>query len=341
MIKKATMKLLDQENLSAGECREVMRQIMSGAAAPTQIAAYLTALRQKGETAEEICGSAQAMREKVRRIEHQQATLFDNCGTGGDGAGTFNISTTAAFVLAGCGLAIGKHGNRSVSSRSGSADLLVALGANISLAPEMMARCIDEVGIGFLFAPLLHPAMKQVAPVRQELGFRTIFNLLGPLTNPAFATHQLIGVFDADYTENLAEAARRLGIRKVYVVYNLSHVDELTTSGPNKISTVSNGMPENFTIHPYEYGFPTCTLADLQGGTPDENAEITLAILQGESGPRRDTVVLNTAASLVTAEKVKTIEDGIELTNKSLDSGAASGKLQTFIEFTNRYGNAG
>jgi anthranilate phosphoribosyltransferase len=340
MITETIEKLLHRENLSAGECREVMDRIMSGHVAPAQIAAYLTALRQKGETAEEICGSARAMRDKARRIEHHQTALFDNCGTGGDGAGTFNISTTAAFVLAGCGLAIGKHGNRSVSSRSGSADLLRELGACIMLTPETMGRCINEIGIGFLFAPLLHPAMKEVAPVRRELGFRTIFNLLGPLTNPAFATHQLIGVCDISFTDKLAAAARELGIRRTCVVYNLNHVDELTTAGPNKVSMVYNGTSESFLLDPREYGFAECSLADLAGGEPAENAAITRSILQGERGPRRDTVVLNAAVSLVAAEKTDSIRDGIAQAATSIDSGAALDKLNAFIEFTNKHGHA-
>ncbi len=341
MIREAIQKILDKENLTVGESKKVMEQMISGKVPPVQIAAFLTALRQKGETVEEISGAAMAMRENVQRIEHHQDSLFDNCGTGGDGAGTFNISTITAFVLAGCGLVIGKHGNRSVSSSCGSADLLQELGANILITPKVMAKCIDEVGIGFLFAPLLHPAMKHVAPTRKELGFRTIFNLLGPLTNPAFATHQMIGVCGEAYTEKIALAAGNLGIKRVFVVYSLCHVDELTTAGPNRISAVSNGTSESFLLNPQEYGFRKCALEELRGGTPEENSRITLNILQGEMGARRDTVVLNAAVALQVAEKIRDINDGITMASESIDSGQALNKLNTFIEFTNRFPNAG
>ena len=336
MIREAIQKILKNEDLTTGESKQALEEMITGAASPVQVAAFLTALRQKGETAEELTGAAMAMRENVQRVEHRQTTLFDNCGTGGDGAGTFNISTTTSFVIAGCGVAVGKHGNRSVSSRCGSADLLKTLGANIALTPEMMSRCIDEVGIGFLFAPLLHPAMKNVAPTRKELGFRTIFNLLGPLTNPAFATHQLIGVCSSDFTEKMALAAKNIGIKKVSVVYNLCCVDELTTAGPNRISTVSNGSSGSFILQPRDLGFNDCSLADLKGGSPEENARITLAILRGEAGPRRDTVILNAAVALYVAEKAQKVEDGILLAAESLDSGRALNKLNEFIEFTNR-----
>jgi len=341
MIREAIDKVLDNKDLSAAESKKVIEHMISGEAIPIQVAAFLTALRQKGETADEISGAAMAMRENVQRVAHRQTTLFDNCGTGGDGAGTFNISTTTSFVLAGCGLAVGKHGNRSVSSRCGSADLLKALGANVSLSPDEMSRCIDEVGIGFLFAPLLHPAMKHVASTRQELGFRTIFNLLGPLTNPAFATHQLIGVCGEEYTEKIAQAARNIGIKNVYVVYNLCHVDELTTAGPNRVSAISNGSTRTFLLHPGEFGFPECRVDDLQGGTPEENAEITLAILRGERGPRRDTVLLNAGVALFIAGKASSIEAGILQAGDSIDSGRALDTLNTFIEFTNRFNDAG
>jgi anthranilate phosphoribosyltransferase len=281
------------------------------------------------------------MRNHVRRVEHHQDAVFDNCGTGGDGAGTFNISTTTSFVIAGAGLAVAKHGNRSVSSSCGSADLLEALGANISLTPEMMGTCIDEIGIGFLFAPLLHPAMKNVAPVRKALGIRTIFNLLGPLTNPAFVTHQMIGVCGEEYVEKIALAAREIGIERVFVVYNHRRIDELTTAGINQISAAGNGVADNFELHPTAYGFAECTLEDLQGGTPEENVRITNEILAGEPGPCRDSVILNAAVALFAAEKVGNIEDGIALAAESIDSGQAAAILKRFIEFTNRVRNAG
>lgn len=337
MIKKTIHKLIRQENLSAEESKEVMELIISGEASPSQIAAYLTALRLKGETHEEILGSARAMRKEAIRVKHHQDRLFDNCGTGGDGTGTFNISTTSAFVLAACGLPVGKHGNRCVSSRCGSADLVQALGANIFLSPDQVGKCIDEVGIGFLFAPLLHPAMKQVAPVRKELGFRTIFNLLGPLTNPASATHQLIGVFNADYTEKLALAAFNLGIKRTLVVFNQENVDELTTTAANKVSTVSDGKLKTFFLVPEDFGFHKSKIEELKGGTAEENVQITLSILKGEKGPKRDTVVFNTALALLTGERVKKLEEGIELAAECIDSGKALKRLQTFVNFTNGF----
>ncbi len=341
MIHDAITKILDREHLTFDESRRSIEEIITGTVPPSGIAAFLTALRLKGETAEEIGGAALAMREHAQRVNHHQETLFDNCGTGGDGSGTFNISTTTSFVIAGAGLAVGKHGNRSVSSSCGSADLLSTLGANLSLTPEVMGACIDEVGIGFLFAPLLHPAMKNVAPTRKELGFRTIFNLLGPLTNPAFATHQMIGVCGKQYVEKIARAARMIGIERVFVVYNVCNVDELTTAGLNQIATAANGSSENFELHPDNFGFRKCEVTDLRGGTPDDNVRITTQILNGGDGPCRDTVLLNTAVGLYAAEKAVTIEEGVAMAVESIDSGRALKTLDTFIKFTNRFGNAG
>ncbi len=335
MLKQLIEKLLTGGDLSVEESRAAIEEIMGGTASPVRIASFLTALRQKGETAAEIEGAARAMREKAQRVPHHQTMVFDNCGTGGDGVGTFNISTTTSFVIAGCGLMVAKHGNRSVSSRSGSADVLTALGANISLSPDQVGRCVDTIGIGFLFAPLLHPAMKNVAPVRQELGFRTIFNLLGPLTNPAFATHQLIGVYSTGPAKKMASAARGLGIKNVCVVCCDHRIDEMTTAGVNHVLQISNGSSTQFTVEPEEYGYPRCTLADLQGGTPEENAAITRAVLNSEMGPRRDTVILNAAVSLLTAEKISDIAEGIAHAEECIDSGKASAKLNEFIEFTN------
>jgi len=334
MIQPAINKLVRKENLTVEESREAMKLIMSGEVSFAQMAAYLTALRLKGETKEEILGSAQVMREKVLRVEHHQEKLFDNCGTGGDGAGTFNISTTCAFVLAASGLAVGKHGNRCVSSQCGSADLLQALGANILLGPDQVGRCIDEVGIGFLYAPLLHPAMKQVAPIRKELGFRTIFNLLGPLTNPAFATHQLIGVFDSGYAEKLAWVAQNLGVKKVFIVFNLQNIDELTTAGMNQVSTIHEGQLKTFFLQSEDFGFHKSRIEELKGGTAEENARITLNILNGENGPKRDTVILNAALGLLAGEQVESIPEGIELAKECIDSGRALKMLKTFIRFT-------
>ncbi len=340
MIWDELNKVLDGQHLTANESHRVIDLIMSGKISHIKIAAFLTALRQKGETSNEIIGAARVMRDKVIRIKHNQEVLFDNCGTGGDGAGTFNISTTTSFVLAGCGLAIGKHGNRSVSSQCGSADVLQALGVEISLDPEQVGLCIDEIGIGFMFAPNLHPAMKEVVPVRKELGFRTIFNLLGPMTNPAFATDQMIGVFDGFYTSLLAKAAGELGIKKVGVVYNECGIDEITTAGSNKISMAVNGKVDELQLNPEEYGFKKSDVKELAGGTANENAKITYLILSGERGAKRDTIILNTAVGLLIAGKANDIKDGIEQANESIDSGQAAVKLDELIKTTKRFSNA-
>jgi len=305
MIAEELNKVLDGENLSADESCHVIDLIMSGQVSHVKIAAFLTALRQKGETSDEIIGAARVMREKVVRISHNQEMLFDNCGTGGDGAGTFNISTTTSFVR-----------------------------------PEQVGQCIDEIGIGFMFAPALHPAMKEVVPVRRELGFRTIFNLLGPMTNPAFATHQMIGVFDGMYTSLLAEAAGELGIKRVAVVYNQCGIDEITTAGSNKVNFAFNGTREEILFDPEEYRFKRCRIEDLAGGTAEENAAITGSILSGETGPRRDTVLLNTAVGLMVANKVNNIKEGIERAAESIDSGQAFDKLKKLIAFSKGVSNA-
>lgn len=340
MIGDATRKLMQQVHLSALESEEVMHSIMSGQASPTLVAAYLTALRLKGETAAEILGAARTMRSKVTRICHNQSSLLDNCGTGGDGAGTFNISTTASFVLAAGGVPIGKHGNRSISSRSGSADLLAALGANISLEPDQVAECIDQIGIGFMFAPLLHPAMKEVAPIRKELGFRTVFNLLGPLTNPAFATHQVIGVFDPFYTELIAEVADALGVEKVFVVHNESNIDELAPTGANQVSTIENGAVVTTTVRPEDVGLERCPVAALAGGSAEDNAGITRRILRAEHGPAFDTVVFNAGLGFLAFKKVPTLHAGVQMAIEMIESGLAKDKLAEFVEQTRRYERA-
>jgi len=339
MIAEVIKKLLQHEHLTVEECQQAIDAILSESTSELQVAAFMTALRMKGETADEILGAARAMRAKVTRIDHNQLALIDNCGTGGDCSGTFNVSTTAAFVLAGAGLAVGKHGNRSISSRSGSADVLQALGARIELAPQQVADCIDSIGIGFMFAPLLHPAMKAVAPIRKKLGFRTIFNLLGPLTNPAFATHQVIGVFDPGYTEPIAEVAAALEVRCIYTVHNSSGIDELATTGVNKVSTIIDGAVKTFTIDPKDMGFTYCSMTDLSGGTAEENAGITLSVLGGARGPALDTVILNAALGLLAGERVSSLDDGIELARATIESGKASVKLNDFIQYTNELAN--
>lgn len=336
MIQEAIATLVKKENLTVAEAQAVMNEIMSGTATPPQIAAYLTALASKGETKEEILGSALVMREKSTKVPHHQETILDCCGTGGDQAYTFNVSTIVAFVVSAAGVPVAKHGNRSVSSKCGSADLLVEAGVKLELSAEQVARCIDEIGIGFIFAPLFHPAMKQVAPVRKELGFRTIFNLLGPLTNPANATNQIIGVFDEKLTEPVSEVAFNLGIKRTFVIHNLSKIDELATCGSNKISTFNNGKTETFYIEPQELGFPKIQKNELQGGNSTENLRIALAVLDGEDGAKRDAVILNSALALVVSENVNDLKEGIKLAQELLDSKKALEKFQQFIEFTQK-----
>ena len=336
-IKTAINKVMNGELLKIEEAEEVMSQIMAGEATPAQIGAYLTALRMKGETVEEITGSARAMRSLAApvRPNTSPAELVDTCGTGGDSVGTFNISTTAAFVVAGTGQKVAKHGNRSVSSKSGSADVLAALGVNLELTPPQVAEAIDKVGIGFLFAPKLHPAMKHAIGPRRELGVRTIFNVLGPLTNPAGAQSQIIGVYDERLTEPLAQVLGELGSKGAFVVHGHGGLDELTTTGPNRVSRLKDGQVVTEILDPVDLGFAKANLADLLGGTAEENAEITRDILAGQqNGPRRDVVVLNAAAALVACGKADDLSAGIKLANESLDSGAALAVLEKFVAFT-------
>jgi anthranilate synthase/phosphoribosyltransferase len=339
-IKTAINKVLNGDSLNIEEAEEVMSQIMAGEATPAQIGAYLTALRMKGETVEEITGSARAMRSLAAPVRPNTAPaeLVDTCGTGGDSAGTFNISTTAAFVVAGTGQKVAKHGNRSVSSKSGSADVLAALGVNLDLTPQQVAQAIDEIGIGFLFAPKLHPAMKHAIGPRRELGVRTIFNVLGPLTNPAGARAQIIGVYDERLTEPLAQVLGELGSRGAFVVHGHGGLDELTTTGPNRVSRLQDGHVTTEILDPADLGFARATLADLLGGTAEENAQITRDILAArQNGPRRDVVILNAAAALVAAGRADDLPAGIKQANESLDNGAALAMLEKFVEFTRQF----
>jgi len=333
-IKEAIGKVMLGEGLSGEEAEAVMSQIMAGEATPAQIGAFLTALRIKGETVEEITGCARAMRSISIPVRPQRRDLVDTCGTGGDRSGTFNISTTAAFVVAGAGLAVAKHGNRSVSSRCGSADLLEALEVNLELTPEQAARCIDEVGIGFLFAPRLHPAMKHAIGPRREMGVRTIFNILGPLTNPAGATRQSMGVYDPNLTNPLAHVLGKLGAREAFVVHGADGLDELSTTGINRVSHLQDGSVKDFSLDPAELGLPEARLEDLRGGTADENAQITQAILAGEWGPRRDVVLLNAAAALVAGGMASDFEEGLQQAAEAIDSGRARQKLEGLVAFT-------
>ena len=334
-IKQAIASLLEGRNLTQPEAEAVMEQIMTGQATPAQIGGFLIALRLKGETADEVTGLARAMRRNAVSVHPRQPLLVDTCGTGGDGVGTFNISTTTAFVVAGAGLAVAKHGNRSVSSRCGSADVLQALGVNLELSPEEVATCIDEVGIGFLYAPLLHPAMRHAIGPRREMGVRTVFNLLGPLTNPAGAQVQVVGVYDANLTEMIARALGSLGCKAAFVVHGADGLDELSTTGLNRVSQLRDGQVHTFTLDPLELGLPRATLSDLKGGDGEENAAILRAVLDGRPGPQRDVVLLNAASVLVAGGVAPNLAEGVSMAAQSIDSGAAQAKLEALIAFTN------
>ena len=334
-IRTAIAKVLEGRDLSREEAYAAMSDIMGGEATPAQIGAYLAALRMKGETVDEITGSAQAMRDSAITIRPNVngAPLVDTCGTGGDGSGTFNISTTAAFVVAATGRPVAKHGNRSVSSRSGSADVLKALGANLDLSPDQVQRCIEEVGIGFLFAPRFHPAMKHAIGPRRELGVRTIFNILGPLTNPAGTTHQVLGVFSPHLTEVMARVLGQMGVRAAFVVHGHGGLDELSTTGPNQVSVLREGKVTTTELDPVTLGFPRARRADLRGGDAEENARITRAILSGhDRGPKRDVVVLNAAAAI--AAETGDWQAAVEEARAAIDSGAALRVLDAFVAFT-------
>ena len=337
MIKEAISRIVSGSNLSSAEAREVMKEIMQGQATPAQIAAFLTALRMKGETADEIAGFAQVMRESAIAVKPKRNQLVDTCGTGGDAKGTFNISTTVAFVAAGAGLAVAKHGNRSVSSKCGSADLLQALGVNLELSAEQVAQCIDEVGIGFLFAPRFHPAMKHALGPRQEIGVRTVFNILGPLSNPAKAKRQLLGVYHSDLTKTMAEVLNALGSDEAYVVHGADGLDELSTTGKNKVSHLRNNRIVTYYLDPQELGLPRASVSDLSGGTVEDNVQITKAILKGELGPKRDVVLLNAAAVLIVGGKASSFSEGLKLAAESIDSGNAQRKLEQLVEFSRSF----
>jgi anthranilate phosphoribosyltransferase len=332
MIRESIAKLIEGHDLSRVESEGVMNEIMEGAATQAQMAAFLTALRAKGETVEEITGCASAMRDKAIAVKPQRVDLVDTAGTGGDRAGSFNISTTAAFVIAGAGLGVAKHGNRAVSGKSGSADVLEALGVNLDLTPDRVAQCIDEVGIGFLFAQKLHPAMKNIGPVRKELGIRTVFNILGPLTNPARTPAQIVGVYATELTTTMANVLHALGVRAAFVFHSDDGLDELTTTSVNRIAHFDNGVVREQELDARVLGLPRAARADLAGGAPSENAQITRDILAGrERGPKRDVVLLNAAAALIAGGKAHDWSEGLERAAASIDSGAASRALDGLI----------
>lgn len=327
-------------HLQDTEAEEVMEQIMGGDATDAQIGAYLMALRMKGETPEEIVGSARAMRNKSQKVPIKTATdILDTCGTGGDKSGTFNISTTVAFVAAGAGASVAKHGNRAATSKSGSADVLEAMGVNLDLTPEQVAECVDQIGIGFLFAVKLHPAMRYAIGPRRQMAIRTIFNILGPLTNPAGANRQLMGVFAADLTDLLAHVLGSLGTKSALVVNGYGGLDELTVSGPNRVSHLrEDGSVDTYELDPMEFGFEGASVSELRGGTPEDNAAIMRGILDGGiGGAKRDVVLLNAGAALWAAGKVQNLGDGINMAAESIDSGTALQKLDALIEKTQSF----
>ena len=327
-MKQVLEKLLDNESLTRDESYNVMKKIMSGGFDDVQVGAFLVALRAKGEAVDEVAGFADAMRKKMTSIQVGDGAI-DMCGTGGDMKNTFNISTAASFPVAGAGVKVAKHGNRAASSRSGSADVLTALGVDISMSPEKVALCVEEIGIGFLFAPVLHPAMKYAVPARKSLAIRTVFNILGPLCNPAKVKRQVLGVFALELTSKMANILKALGSEEVMVIYGNDGLDELTITTTSSVSHLTNdGNLSEMTINPQDYGFPLGSIEDLRGGSPDENAQIIEKILKGEKGPRRDVIVLNAAAGIMVGGKSTTMEEGIQLAKEAIDSGKALNVLQ-------------
>src|SRR6266404_6279234 len=347
IITEAVRALVDRRDLTRIEAAAAMEAIMTGAATGAQIGAFLTGLRMKGETVEELIGFAQVMRQKVVRIRTRgdevaaltgtdREMLIDTCGTGGDATGTFNVSTATAFVVAGAGLRVAKHGNRSVSSLCGSADVVEALGINLELSPQKVGRCVDEIGIGFLYAPLLHTAMKHVMPARREMGIRTVFNMLGPLTNPAGANAQIIGVYAASLTEPLARVLAELGTVRAFVVHGADNLDEISNTGESRVSEVREGAVRTYVVRPEDFGMVRASIKDLAGGDREQNAEIIRAVLGGEPGPRRDIVLMNAAAALVAGARARDLKDGVAVAAQSIDSGAARGKLDALVTLSRR-----
>ncbi len=326
-------KLLDGHDLTRDEAREAMNTIMSGEATPAQIGGFLVALRLKGETADEIAGCAEAMRAHVLAVHPQRDDLVDTAGTGGDGGRTFNISTAAALVAAAAGAGVAKHGNRAVSSASGSADVLEALGFELELPPDRIAHSIDTLGFGFLFAPTHHPAMKHAAPVRKELAARTVFNVLGPLTNPAGARAQVVGVYSPDLVKTLAEVLAALGARRAFVVHGAGGIDELSPAGPNLVYEVVDGGVREREIDPLELGIARCAPEVLRGGSPEENAAAIREVFEGGNGGRRDAILLNAAGAIAAGGHAEDLREGLELARQAVESGAAAERLEALIAF--------
>ncbi len=349
MIKEVIAKLVERQDLSELEMIDAMNQIMGGEATPAQIGAFITALRMKGETIPEIIGAARVMRSRATpirvgdvvdidrdEINIDRETILDTCGTGGSGTRSFNISTTVAIVAASCGAKVAKHGNRSISSSCGSADVLEKLGVKLDVPPEIVTECIEKVGVGFLFAPALHGAMKYAIGPRREIGIRTIFNILGPLTNPAGADRQVLGVFREDLVKPLAEVLLSLGCQRGFVVHGHDGMDEITLTGPTLVAAISGSAVELQTIEPEQFGFRRCRLKDLRGGDAEENAAIVNSVLAGCPGPKTDIVLLNSAYALVAAGLSTDVDDGIEQAREAISSGRAKATLEALVRITNQ-----
>jgi len=347
MIKDAIIKVAEGKDLSGHEMEEAFTEIMNGMAEPVQISAFITALRMKGETVEEITHAAKVMRKFAQTIDVrggididrddidiEEETIIDTCGTGGSGTNTFNISTTVAFVVAGCGVKVAKHGNRAASSLCGSADVLERLGVNLNLSPKEVEACIKRLGIGFIYAPLFHSAMKYAVPVRKAIGIRTIFNILGPLANPANATCQVLGVYDKNLTDIMARVLGNLGLKRAFVVYGLDTLDEISITGPTQISELKNKKVRTYIVSPGKFGFKRASMRDIKGGNAQENADIILSVLGGKKGPQRDVVLLNAAYALIAAEKASNVKPAVRLAQASIDSGAAMAKLAALKAFS-------
>jgi len=338
MFKEGLETIIAGSDLNEEAMSQMIMDIFSGRISHSQIGAFMGALSTKGETYEELTGAAKAMRRKARRVQTTSDVVLDTCGTGGDGVNTFNISTTTAFVVAACGITVAKHGNRSVSSQCGSADLLEALGVNLNLDPELVEACIREINIGFLFAPLYHGAMKFAAVARKEVAIRSIFNMLGPLTNPAGANCQLLGVYAAELTEMFARTLQRMGTRRAFVVHGHDGLDEISPCAPTRISELNKGRIKTYDVSPDQFIRQSVTMRDLAGGSPIENAGITRGLLQGDKGPKRDAILLNAGAALVVAGKVDDINDGMDMAANAIDRGDAADKLEQLVQFTSQTG---
>jgi anthranilate phosphoribosyltransferase len=338
MIREAIAKLVDGKPLAEEEAAAVMEEIMTGEATPAQLAAFVVALRLKGESVDEIAGMARVMRAKALRVPYEGPPLLDTCGTGGDCAGTFNISTAAAFVAAGAGAVVAKHGNRAMTSRCGSADVLEALGAKIDLAPEGVAHCLREAGVGFMFAPAFHPAMRFAASPRREIGVRTVFNVLGPLTNPAGAQAQVLGVASAALAGTMAQVLERLGCRHALVVHGEDGLDEMSLAATTLVHELKDGSLTSYRVAPEDVGLARAEGCTVKGGSPEENAAALRAVLDGRRGPLRDIVLLNSAAALLAADIAAGLAEGVTLAAAAIDGGAAARAVERFVEVTNSFG---